>query len=161
MTTRRRAAGTREPTRVGLGIQDALVQLSFAVQGVLQRVADAHDLSIVQVRLLGILRDREAGMLELSKLLGIDKSSVTGLVDRAERRDLVERRATAEDGRAVRVALTARGRELVRTVGKRVERDVAELVASLDAGERADLAGLATRVVVEDLKRRLPGASVM
>jgi DNA-binding MarR family transcriptional regulator len=46
----------------------------------------SRDLSIPATRLLGVLRDREPTMLELAQLLELDKSSVTGLVDRAERR---------------------------------------------------------------------------
>src|SRR3954462_10769404 len=70
---------------------DVLVQLSFLVQGVLGRIAAEHDLSLTQVRLLGILRDRRPGMLELARHLGLDKSSMTGLVARAEKRGLVRR----------------------------------------------------------------------
>ena len=64
-------------------IVDSLVQLSFLVQAVLLRIGTAHDVSIIQIRLLGILRDREPGMMELAKYLNLDKSSVTGLVDLA------------------------------------------------------------------------------
>ena len=66
---------------------DSLVQSSFLIQGALRRVAARQDLSVIQMRLLGILRDREPGTLLLSRLLGLDKSSVTGLVDRAENGD--------------------------------------------------------------------------
>ena len=86
-----------------LNLTDALVQSSFLVQGVLRRVAARHDLSVVQMRLLGILRDREPGTLALAAYLELDKSSVTGLVDRAEKRGLVERVADPDDGRAVRI----------------------------------------------------------
>jgi DNA-binding MarR family transcriptional regulator len=159
MTSSRLATRTREPPPVDLGIRDALVQLSFAVQAALQRVADEQEISTVQLRLLGILRDREAGMLELSKLLGLDKSSVTGLVDRAERRALVERRGAQDDGRAVRVLLTARGRGIVRAVAKRVDGEIAQLVAGLVIADRSELSRLASRVVVDDLRVRIPGFS--
>ncbi|GHF33280.1 hypothetical protein FHX82_005262 [Amycolatopsis bartoniae] len=49
-------------------------------------VAAEHELSVVQLRLLGVLRDRRPGMLELGAHLGLDKSSMTGLVSRAEKR---------------------------------------------------------------------------
>src|SRR4051795_9293586 len=99
---------------------DAVVQLSFAVQGVLGRVAAAHDLSITQLRLLAILRDRDPGMLELARHLGLSKSSVTGLIDRAERRGLVTRSATPADGRGVRVALGPHGRRLTEELEEQV-----------------------------------------
>jgi hypothetical protein len=46
-----------------LGLLDSLVQLSFAVHSALARVAEKHDLSLIGVRLLGILRDREPAIL--------------------------------------------------------------------------------------------------
>jgi DNA-binding MarR family transcriptional regulator len=159
MTSSRLATRTRQLATGDLGLRDALVQLSFAVQAALQRVADEQEISVVQLRLFGILRDREAGMLELSKVLGLDKSSVTGLVDRAERRAFVERRGAPDDGRAVRVVLTARGREIVRTVAKRVDGEIAQLVAGLAVSDRSELARLASRVVLDDLRLRGPGFS--
>src|ERR1700761_253246 len=88
---------------------DALAQLSFAVHGRLQRRAEEHGPSMTQPRLLGVLRDREPTMGELTLLLDLDKSSVSGLVDRAERRGLVARAPSAADGRAVQVRLTDDG----------------------------------------------------
>src|ERR1700691_1163926 len=96
-----------------LGIVDALAQLSFLVQGTLVRHAATHDLSMIQTQLLGVLRDRVPTMQELARLLELDKSSVTGLVDRAERRGLVKRTPSIDDRRAVGVNLTSSGRRVV------------------------------------------------
>lgn len=126
---------------------DALVQLSFQVQRTLAAVGAAHELSVVQLRLLGILRDRRAGMLELGGHLGLDKSSVTGLVSRAEKRGLVERSPSPHDGRAVLVSLTARGRRLAEQGTTETERHIAELTAHLTQEERALLTRLAGAVV--------------
>ncbi len=94
--TRRTAPASASPSgEADLGLVDALAQLSFAVQGALTRVAAAHDASIIQTRLLGILRDRHPTITELAAFLQLDKSSVTGLVDRAEERGLVRRVASA------------------------------------------------------------------
>jgi DNA-binding MarR family transcriptional regulator len=144
-----------------LGLLDGLVQLSFAIQGALGRVAEAHDLSLVQVRLLGILRDREPGMLEVATFLDLDKSSVTGLVDRAERRGLVRRASTPDDGRAVRVTLTERGRELTQKFVKQVERELSALVEGLSEADRKRLSTLASQIVYNDAQRVLPGASLL
>src|ERR1700759_3149154 len=67
---------------------DGLAQLSFLIQGLLEPRAREHALSVISPRLLGILRDRRPTMNELARFLDLDKSSVTGLVDRAERRGL-------------------------------------------------------------------------
>ena len=140
-------------TRPDLGIVDGLVQLSFLVQETLARRAGEHDLSLVQTRLLGALRDRRPTMNEIAALLGLDKSSASGLVDRAERRGLVRRRASASDGRSVQVALTRKGRTLAATVARDVASDVTTLAQAIDAADRAKLAALASRVVVSHAER--------
>ena len=86
MTTR---TGGESAAGKQLSPVDGLAQLSFLIQGMLERRAAEHDLSIIQTRLLGVLRDRTPTMHELARFLGLDKSSATGLVDRAERRGLV------------------------------------------------------------------------
>ena len=130
-----------------LGIVDGLVQLSFVIQSVLGRVTAAHDLSTIQTRLLGVLRDREIGMLELSRILELEKSSVTGLVDRAERRGLVQRVAVVDNRRAVRVVLTAQGQALVGIVAAEVASAIAELVDGLSVAQQERLSRLATKLV--------------
>jgi MarR family transcriptional regulator, lower aerobic nicotinate degradation pathway regulator len=137
------AATSRELSTV-----DALAQLSFLIQGTLERRASEHDLSMIQTRLLGVLRDRTPTMNELAKLLGLDKSSVTGLVDRAERRGLVRRVPSKTDGRAVQVSLTDAGRAQVAEVAARFETDVAAILATLPSSERKALSALVSRVLV-------------
>jgi len=131
-----------------LSSTDALAQLSFAVLGMLERRAAQHDLSMAQVRLLGILRDRTPTMNELARLMELDKSSVTGLVERAERRGLVLRVPSVTDRRSVLVRLTANGRQLVTQAARRFDADVAGLLGLLPARDRAVLAGLVSRLLV-------------
>jgi DNA-binding MarR family transcriptional regulator len=130
-----------------LGIVDALAQLSFLVQGTLAKHAAAHDLSLVQTRLLGVLRDREPTMQQLAKLLDLDKSSVTGLVDRAVRRGYVRRAPSAADRRAVHVSLTLLGRRTVDTTAAEFQADIVAATSCLSSTERKQLSALATRVV--------------
>jgi DNA-binding MarR family transcriptional regulator len=143
------------PTDVAdLGLVDALAQLTFAVQGALGRIAAAHDLSIIQVRLLGILRDRRPTIKELAALLRLDKSSVTGLVDRAQDRGLVKRNASPVDRRSVQVSLTAAGKELIDRGTAAFEAEVAVLVADLSSAQRTRLSATASLVVAADARRR-------
>ena len=127
---------------------DALAQLTFTVQGLLDRRAGEHGVSVVLTRLLGVLRDRTPGMNELATLLGLDKSSVTGLVDRAERRGLVRRAPSSADRRAVLVELTAEGGRLVDQVATTFAADVSALLAGLDRGEQDSLTEILSRVLV-------------
>ena len=138
------------PGEGDLGLVDALAQLTFAVQGALGRIAAEHDLSVPAARLLGIVRDRQPTIGELATFLQLDKSSVTGLVDRAAERGLVARTASPVDRRSVRVAITAAGREGAAAL----EAEIAVLVADLTPAQRTRLSVLASRIVAADAGRR-------
>jgi DNA-binding MarR family transcriptional regulator len=105
----------------------------------LEQRATEHDLSIVQTRLLGIPRDRKPTITSWARFLGLDKSSVTGLVDRAERRGLVARVPSTRDRWAVLVSLTDDGRSLVAQAAARFEADVLALLSHLQSRERETL----------------------
>ena len=129
-------------------LTDALVELSFLIQATLARLASEYDVTLIQVRLLGILRDREPGIVERAGVLNLDKSSVSGLVDRAQRRGLVERASSkSTDGRAIRVVLTKHGRRMVSQFAKQVSEEIAELVKDLSPAQRERLATQAARIV--------------
>lgn len=135
-------AGHRPPNAV-----DALVRLSFLTQRILSATGAEHDLSIIQIRLLGALRDRQAGMLELGGHLGLDKSSMTGLVGRAEKRGLVQRSPSPHDGRAVLVSLTPLGRRLTDRCTAEIGRRMTELTGSLTGAQLTRFTQLATSIV--------------
>jgi MarR family transcriptional regulator, lower aerobic nicotinate degradation pathway regulator len=127
---------------------DGLAQLSFVIHRMLERRAAEHDLSIIQARLLGVLRDRRPTMNELGKLLTLDKSSISGLVERAERRGLVTRAPSPADGRAVLVSLTDDGRSLVSEASSQFGADVLALLNRLSPSDRRALSRLVSRLLV-------------
>jgi DNA-binding MarR family transcriptional regulator len=126
---------------------DRLTQVSSLVQATLERRASEYGISLIQTLLLGILRDRKPTMNELAMLLALDKSSTSGLVDRAERRGLVCRVPSQIDRRSVRVRLTNQGRELAREVSTLFAGDIARMLEPLSVDDRATLAGLLGRLV--------------
>lgn len=117
------------------GLADALVELSFAVQALLGARADDAGLTLPQVRLLGILRDREPTINELAAHIGLDKSSMSGLVSRAERNGLVRRVRDRADRRSIRVHLEPHGRETIEKATTAFAQDVRALAMGLRAGE--------------------------
>lgn len=137
------AAGSSEDTAGDLpeadGLVDALVQAAFLVMGVLTRVAAEHELSLTQLRVLGVLRDRRPRMAQLAEHLGLDKSSVSGLIERAERRGLVERLPSAEDARATEVAITGAGRRLAAVGAEQIRIALEPHVLGLSAPARRRL----------------------
>ena len=139
----------KSETKAEPNLVDALFQLSFMLQGRLARIAAGHELSLIQVRLLGILRDREPTMLDLAAYLELEKSSLSGLVDRAEARGLVERVPSRDDRRATTVRMTTLGHQLSRVVAETIGPDVEALLAVLPEKDRARLGALVARVVTQ------------
>jgi MarR family transcriptional regulator, lower aerobic nicotinate degradation pathway regulator len=137
-----------------LGLVDALAQLTFTVYGTLGRIAALHDVSIAQTRLLGILRDRRPTIKELAGFLQVDKSSMTGLVDRAEERGLVKRVSSTLDRRSVQVTITPTGRSLVDRVAADFEAEITPLVSELSSTQQTRLSAAASLIVVADSRRR-------
>jgi DNA-binding MarR family transcriptional regulator len=128
-------------------VQDSLVRASFTVMALLSQAAAAHDLSLTQLRALAILRDREPKMAELADHLGLDRSSVSGLIDRAARRGLVRRDSSSDDGRAVRVSLTAEGQVLAAVLTDEIGALIAPMTSRLTTTEQNRLSTLLTRLL--------------
>jgi DNA-binding MarR family transcriptional regulator len=131
----------------GEALVDALAQSAFVVMGALTRIGAEHELSLTQLRVLGILRDRTPRMAELADYLGLEKSTMSGLVDRAERRGLLARARSLDDGRAVEVLMTAAGLELAERVHTEVRRALDPATGRLDATERQALTRLLERML--------------
>jgi|SRR5450631_3492492 DNA-binding MarR family transcriptional regulator len=128
-------------------VMDSLVQASFTVIAVLSQAAAAHDLSLTQLRALAILRDREPKMAELAAYLGLDRSSVSGLIDRAVRRGLVRRTTSSDDGRAVRVILTPDGQRLARQMTGEIGGLIAPMTGKLSPADQKRLSVLLNRLL--------------
>lgn len=114
---------------------DALAQSAFVVMATLTRIGAEHDLSLTQLRVLGILRDRRPRMAELADFLGLEKSTMSGLIDRAERRGLVARGKNPQDGRAIDVFMTPAGHALAERVHAEVRQALAPLTDRLGEQE--------------------------
>jgi DNA-binding MarR family transcriptional regulator len=126
----------------------ALVRSAFLVNAVYAESGREYGLTPQQGQLLCVLMAQPYGMSELGAMLGLAKSSLTGLVDRTERNGLVRRVPDAQDTRAVRVALTPRGSDLAERFYGETCRRIEKLPAGLSAAERAALVDLLSRVVL-------------
>lgn len=128
-------------------LRDALVQASFVLMAALTEVAAEHDLSLTQLRMLGILRDREPTMADLATFTGLERSTISGLIDRAAQRGLVIRTADPRDGRSVRVGLAEQGRALVPEVTAAIGDRIKPLTGQLSATEQKRLTALLTKAL--------------
>jgi DNA-binding MarR family transcriptional regulator len=93
-------------------LADALVQFAHLIDHLFADASRANGLTPQQAQLLCELMPRPLGMTELTGLLNVERSTMTGLVDRVERRALVKRAPDPNDRRAIQIALTAKGRRL-------------------------------------------------
>ncbi|WP_235852816.1 MarR family winged helix-turn-helix transcriptional regulator [Mycobacterium interjectum] len=128
-------------------LTDSLVQMSFVVIAMLNRVAAQHGLSLTQLRVLGILRDREPTMAELANYLGLERSTVSGLIDRAAQRGLVRKAPDPADARSVRVGLAAEARRLETRIIAEIGELMAPLTERLDAAEQRRLTALLSKAL--------------
>jgi DNA-binding MarR family transcriptional regulator len=129
------------------GLVDALVQASFMTMAVLNKVGADNDLSLTQLRVLAILRDRRLRMTALADYLGLEKSTMSGLVDRAEKRGLLERAPSREDGRAVDVFLSREGMAFARRLYAYVRQALSPLTGQLAATDQRRLQELLERML--------------
>jgi DNA-binding MarR family transcriptional regulator len=118
---------------------DSLVQTSFRITSVLTRVGAEHDISLTQMRMLGILVDHRVRVTDLAAHMGLDKSTMSGLIDRAERRGLVRRVKNIDDGRTVDVIIDAAGLELAQTAYREVHEAISPATGRLDRRQTESL----------------------
>lgn len=143
MTRGTETAETAEATEVAL----ALVQVTHRVQHVFADVSRDHDLTPQQAQLLCMLSDGPVGMTELSRALHLEKSSLTGLVDRVERRGLVARKPDPHDRRACQIELTGQGLQLAVDSHDDITTRLEKLAGDLDPGARQQLASALVQIL--------------
>jgi len=89
---------------------------SLAVARHLKRALAAAGLDPVRPSYLGVLmalwREDSLRCVDLGRQVGLEPSSMTGLLDRMERDGLIARAADPGDRRAQRICLTRQGRDL-------------------------------------------------
>ncbi|MDQ7905142.1 MarR family transcriptional regulator [Phytohabitans sp. ZYX-F-186] len=134
-------------TTMGLGVAAALVRTSHLVQRVFGEVARAHGLPPQQLQLLCVLVRGPVGMTELGRLMHLERSTMTGLVDRVEKRRLVTRVSDPTDRRACVVRLSDEGSRLAVAAHDEVTTRLESMTEVLDPGERGQLVAMTTRVL--------------
>lgn len=130
-----------------LEIAAALVRLSHIVQAAYGEIAASHNLTLTQAKLLCILKDSPRGMTELAQLLHLEKSSVSGLVDRIHQRQLIERQPSPADRRAVTIRLSAKGHKVATAFYVEGSCRLAKLVEHLSPRDRRRFSQLTTQII--------------
>lgn len=88
-------------------------KLAHAVTLEMDRKLRVYDVTLSQWGILKQLWQQEGrSQVELQKLLGLERATVNGLVQRMMRSGLIQFKPDPSDKRVLRIFLTARGREL-------------------------------------------------
>ena len=120
-------------------VADAVLRASRVLVSVAARsLADVSDkVTLPQYRALVVLAGRgpqNAGAL--AEVLGVHSSTLTRLCDRLVAKGLITRGESATNRREVTLALTPRGRRLVKSVTERRRAEIREIVARVPKTQR-------------------------
>jgi DNA-binding MarR family transcriptional regulator len=131
-------------SRAGEADLDTLVEVALpavrAIVSVAIRSLDAAavPITLAQYRVLVTMaQEGPTRAAPLAARLGVDASTVTRMCDRLVRDGLVARQAERSDRRAVRLALTAKGRDAVDAVAARRREEFAALLSAIPSARRA------------------------
>jgi DNA-binding MarR family transcriptional regulator len=105
------------------------------------------DLSLARFDLLAqLLREDGQTLAQLSRRMLVTAGNLTGLVDRAERDGIVERRPDPNDRRLTRVSLTNRGQKLAQKAIAKHGELAEQILGPLEGKEREELRRLLGRL---------------
>lgn len=128
-----------------------------------QRLFRPHGVTTAQFNVLNLLGGAPdaAGysQRELADLLVVDRSNVTGLIDRMEAAGWVRRADDAADRRVYRVQLTPAGRRLWQKVAPGYADVVAQVTARLGGAEMNRAVELLARVREGAVNWKMPGGA--
>lgn len=136
----------RDP--LDLEVISSLSQLTVRFIADYDAAAAAHELSGAQARLLALVVMEPRPMNRLAVELRCEPSNVTGLVDKLEKRDLVERQPSPHDRRVKLIAATPAGAELSAKVWSDLG-FAAEPLHALEHDERVQLRDLLRKLTPE------------
>ncbi|WP_354233543.1 MarR family winged helix-turn-helix transcriptional regulator [Arthrobacter sp. UYEF3] len=138
------------PVRLAAQTWESLFRAQVAMMRRLQAGPAFKALALNEYDVLFALSGCPSGWLrqnELNDHVLLSQSSLSRLVERLEKRGLVQRMPAPDDGRGVLVQLTEAGRDLQKQIGREHVRDIASLVApALTAEEQRQLLRLTEKL---------------
>lgn len=144
--------GIEHGTTPGLAVAEAVMQalrrISRAIELYSHSLASRYGLTVPQ---LAVLKELGAGggrsIGELTRAVHLSQATVTGILDRLQRRSLIERRRGEADKRKVHVWLTKTGREALRRSPPLLHENFLEAFGRLRDWEQTQILSTLQRVV--------------
>lgn len=131
--------------------QDIIASLRRIIRAVSlysRQLLRQHNLTAPQLTCLRhLMRHGARSAGELAAGISLSQATVSGILDRLEKRRLVERRRSAEDRRRVVVALTPEGRELATSVPLPLQERFARRLAQLPEDRRQRIDSVLKEIV--------------
>ena len=138
------------PVRLAAETWEALFRAQVAVMRRLQSGPAFKALAVNEYDVLFTLSRCPSGWLRLNELndnVLLSQSSLSRLVERLEKRGLLERMPAPQDGRGVLLKLTDAGRDLQKQIGREHVRDISALITpALTPGEQRELLRLTEKL---------------
>lgn len=108
----------------------------------------AHDITPVQYgALVAVSEQPEMDQATLAALIGYDRATIGGVVDRLETKGWVRRAADERDRRVRRVTITTAGQKVLREATPAVKRVQARLVEPLSDAEQKAFESLCRKIL--------------
>ena len=138
------------PVRLAAETWESLFRAQVAVMRRLQSGPAFKELAVNEYDVLFTLSRCPSGWLRLNELndnVLLSQSSLSRLVERLEKRGLLERMPAPQDGRGVLLKLTDAGRDLQKQIGREHVRDISALITpALTASEQRELLRLTEKL---------------
>jgi DNA-binding MarR family transcriptional regulator len=134
----------------GLALASAVLATAGAFLRESHRLFRPYGITAAQYNLLNVVAGADHGLSqrEISDRLVVDRSNVTGLIDRMEKGGWVKRTDHPEDRRAYRVVITPAGRKIWEDVAPRYAEVIRQLTQDLSERRMAE-----TLAVLQHLER--------
>ncbi|MEV5753393.1 MarR family transcriptional regulator [Actinoallomurus sp. NPDC052308] len=118
---------------------ETLIGLFREIDGLFSTASRRLGLTPQQAQLLCFTRHLRPSFGELATLLHCDKTNVTGLVDRLQRRGLLTRQTDPHDRRVTRVHLTSEGEALTGRFQQAIDTTLSSRFSSWPTAQRDEL----------------------
>ena len=128
-------------------VVEAIIYLSTESRRITKELARRADLTGPQLTVVKLLEQvGDLSLSELSDRIRAQNSTVTGIIDRMERENLVVRERSKEDRRVVHIKLTPKGQQLARDIPIEPIEIFKGALETLSAQEMRDLVRILSKV---------------
>ncbi|MDR3594070.1 MarR family transcriptional regulator [Clostridium sp.] len=102
----------------------------------MKKIIEETGMSAPQGMLMGLLgKNKKMKVTELSKHLHLSNSTVSGLIDKLEEKEMVVRERSKEDKRVVYVSISPKFEEMHKNFHKKIEKNIENILSRGNAEE--------------------------